>query len=333
MTRIALIGLVLAAASGASAQPGTLVGGPYDVQTSTATEHNYGVQYAWGYWWVSAEGHGGILPHLIHQFDLTGAYVDSYQIETLLSLTGPYDGAADESNNRLYFGAEAGQIIELVYEPTTQRIVNEKLHILPTVGAAVGGVIAPLARLGNGNFVTASPSVAGVPGTIVEFDLNDRIDRIKTHSLDWVTGAAWDPVNETVWFHSRPDAFSPGVTQTELDPCRDYRQTGRSFEGEDSSACAAGGLTVYCNGDMLVSAAMQLQDPGGIDSLYVYDLDGSCSCIFSPDCDGDGTLNVLDYLCFLNAFGAGDPSADCNCDGVLDIFDFLCFQNEFMSGC
>jgi choice-of-anchor B domain-containing protein len=52
-----------------------------------------------------------------------------------------------------------------------------------------------------------------------------------------------------------------------------------------------------------------------------------------PDCDGDGTLDFFDFLCFQNAFLANDPYADCDGDGVLDFFDFLCFQNEFLAGC
>jgi hypothetical protein len=51
------------------------------------------------------------------------------------------------------------------------------------------------------------------------------------------------------------------------------------------------------------------------------------------DCNGDGALDFFDFLCFQNAFLAGDPYADCNADGVLDFFDFLCFQNEFLAGC
>ncbi|MFG0284503.1 MAG: GC-type dockerin domain-anchored protein, partial [Phycisphaerales bacterium JB039] len=52
-----------------------------------------------------------------------------------------------------------------------------------------------------------------------------------------------------------------------------------------------------------------------------------------PDCDGDGKLDIFDFLCFQNAFAAGELQADCDGDGALDIFDFLCFQNEFGAGC
>jgi hypothetical protein len=52
-----------------------------------------------------------------------------------------------------------------------------------------------------------------------------------------------------------------------------------------------------------------------------------------PDCDGSGALDFFDFLCFQNAFAAGEPYADCDGSGSLDFFDFLCFQNEFAAGC
>ncbi|MFG0284013.1 MAG: hypothetical protein ACF8R7_06280 [Phycisphaerales bacterium JB039] len=58
------------------------------------------------------------------------------------------------------------------------------------------------------------------------------------------------------------------------------------------------------------------------------------------DCDtssGVGVLDFFDFLCFQNAFAAGDPYAvDCDTSGGLgvgDFFDFLCFQNAFAAGC
>ena len=51
------------------------------------------------------------------------------------------------------------------------------------------------------------------------------------------------------------------------------------------------------------------------------------------DCDGSGALDIFDFLCFSNAFSAGDLSADCDGSGALDIFDFLCFSNAFSAGC
>jgi hypothetical protein len=51
------------------------------------------------------------------------------------------------------------------------------------------------------------------------------------------------------------------------------------------------------------------------------------------DCDGTGELDFFDYLCFMSAHAAGDPSADCDANGVLDLFDVICFQEEFARGC
>lgn len=53
----------------------------------------------------------------------------------------------------------------------------------------------------------------------------------------------------------------------------------------------------------------------------------------AADFNGDGTVNTLDFLAFLNAFSAGDPSADFNGDGTVNTLDFLAFLNAFNDGC
>ena len=59
----------------------------------------------------------------------------------------------------------------------------------------------------------------------------------------------------------------------------------------------------------------------------------ACETACIADCDGSGTIDLIDFLCFQNAFDAGDPKADCNADGRLDVFDFLCFLTAFDAGC
>jgi len=51
------------------------------------------------------------------------------------------------------------------------------------------------------------------------------------------------------------------------------------------------------------------------------------------DFNGDGSLDILDFVAFQNAFTGGDESADCDGDGALNILDFVCFQNLFQAGC
>ncbi len=52
-----------------------------------------------------------------------------------------------------------------------------------------------------------------------------------------------------------------------------------------------------------------------------------------PDCDGNGTLNVNDYICFQTKFALGDPYADCDNNGVRNVNDYICFQTKFALGC
>ena len=57
-----------------------------------------------------------------------------------------------------------------------------------------------------------------------------------------------------------------------------------------------------------------------------------CADCFA-DCDGNGMLDILDFVCFQQRFQAGEPDADCNADGVLNVLDFVCFQLMFEEGC
>ncbi|MFN0130999.1 MAG: beta-propeller fold lactonase family protein [Phycisphaerales bacterium] len=57
------------------------------------------------------------------------------------------------------------------------------------------------------------------------------------------------------------------------------------------------------------------------------------------NCDGSvvpPVLNVNDFNCFLNKFGAGDPGANCDqsqIPPILNVNDFVCFVNRFSAGC
>ncbi len=51
------------------------------------------------------------------------------------------------------------------------------------------------------------------------------------------------------------------------------------------------------------------------------------------DFNGDGSVNTLDVLAFLNAFTSGDQRADFNGDGVINTLDFIAFLNAFTAGC
>jgi hypothetical protein len=51
------------------------------------------------------------------------------------------------------------------------------------------------------------------------------------------------------------------------------------------------------------------------------------------DCNDDGALNILDFVCFQAAWQAQAELGDCDGNGVYDILDFVCFQGLFQAGC
>jgi hypothetical protein len=66
----------------------------------------------------------------------------------------------------------------------------------------------------------------------------------------------------------------------------------------------------------------------GVDNIAIHVAEGCYA-----DCNGDGAVNIFDFLCFQGLVTTGDPAADCNGDGSVNIFDFLCFQGAVTEGC
>jgi hypothetical protein len=52
-----------------------------------------------------------------------------------------------------------------------------------------------------------------------------------------------------------------------------------------------------------------------------------------PDCDATDSLDLFDFLCFVNDFNAFGEYSDCDLDAEQTLFDFLCFVNAFNAGC
>ena len=57
--------------------------------------------------------------------------------------------------------------------------------------------------------------------------------------------------------------------------------------------------------------------------------EGGCAA----DVNGDGVLNILDFVAFQGLFQAMDPCADCDGNGMFNILDFVCYQALFQAGC
>jgi len=142
--------------------------------------------------------------------------------------------------------------------------------------------------------------------------------------------------------------------------------------GQDSSGIAAGDLNGDLLDDLVVtnessgnisiltstgsgfSAPQVITTGANPDDVAISTLDGNASLdiavsnrdsntttvvlsneagVCYPDCTGNGALDIFDFLCFQDAFVAGEPYADCDGSTALDVFDFLCFQDAFVTGC
>jgi len=109
--------------------------------------------------------------------------------------------------------------------------------------------------------------------------------------------------------------------------------TGEIFTHEPVDFYLTGGMA---GGAPLPTAVRMFAGSGTIagnamafDNVVVEQLEQPCY----PDCTGEGTLDIFDFLCFQDAFVQMDPYADCTGEGTFDIFDFLCFQDAFVVGC
>lgn len=77
--------------------------------------------------------------------------------------------------------------------------------------------------------------------------------------------------------------------------------------------------------------ATEFQNTPGSYTIFLTGAEFVGNC--DPDCNEDGSLNTLDFLCFLNAFNTSDPYADYNGDGTINTLDFLAYLNAYNAGC
>jgi hypothetical protein len=104
-----------------------------------------------------------------------------------------------------------------------------------------------------------------------------------------------------------------------------------TLTASDGAAGDRFGAVALDSGVAIVGAYLD-DTVGGTDagSAYIFDLD--CPSCYA-DCDGSSSLEFFDFLCFQDAFAAGESYADCDDSGALNFFDFLCFQDAFAAGC
>ena len=67
------------------------------------------------------------------------------------------------------------------------------------------------------------------------------------------------------------------------------------------------------------------------DLWFIDDISISDRCL--ADINGDGAIDIFDFLAYQDLFVTSSPRADLTGDGSFDIFDFLMYQNMFVTGC
>ncbi len=328
---------------GATDVLGDVILGPINTGTLVGGQRLLGVEHAWGHLWVSGGTAAAAGQQRIWKVTTGGALAGTFNQVTnspAANFWGGRDGAADEANNKLYFGAENGELSEYTFDPSTGTISHTTLHSIAGAGTIRALVLSPT----NGHFFCAD-----FGGPIFEFTIAPAAV-VNTYPNPGLAlyGLSYDDINNTIWaFSQNITAATTGsaannhhlVKVTELDAVT-FVPTGRSFDGAPQPGCVptsttacdiAGGADIFCDSQGRLVMVTMHQAPS--DTVVGYDLDEACGNPCYPDCNNSGTLTIADFGCFQAAFAAGDPYADCNNSGTLTIADFGCFQAAFAAGC
>ena len=146
----------------------------------------------------------------------------------------------------------------------------------------------------------STPLLAGVVATLTgahpDWTVDQMRDMLFTYATDFVNNGTFDPIYVRGY----------GIAQA-----------GASLNGD----CNNNGIPDVT--DIATGTSTDYNANGVPD-----DCEG---CL--ADFNGDGTVNSLDFIGFLNAFTAGDPAADFNGDGAVNSTDFIGFLNAFVAGC
>ena len=212
--------------------------------------------------------------------------------------------------------------IGLAIEPPAAAPVGSFLHAetLGTLGGVAGSTLGRVEfRKSPGEQVDIEADFAAIGSpTQRVIVLNDGVQVV---DIAGHTGV----IRSSGWF----DRIGKLGGQTECYRPRWPRLTrfiiaGQAYEGDELQILAEGGTAPESKSALRLTAA-------GVEEFAITGVDTSAPC--RVDLDGDGVLDIFDFLAFLNLFDAGDPRADFDGDGQLTIFDFLAFGNEFDAGC
>jgi aminopeptidase N len=208
--------------------------------------------------------------------------------------------------------------------PATAIALDEFNWILNTGKAAVAYTPGP-AKLVQASPAPASTLPAGPTSATLTF--SEAVNAAATSFTLTRSGGggdvpftfAYTPANFTATL-SFAAPLAPGVYTITAAATITAIASGQALDGEVPGTTLGGAPTALPSGD---------GQPGG-PAVYTFTIQGS-SC--PVDFNGDGVVNVADFLAYLAAYAAADPRADMNADGQVNVADFLVYLAAYAAGC
>lgn len=182
------------------------------------------------------------------------------------------------------------------------------------------------------SYKTDRPWIPAIDGAITSIDWSFwyRFDgRPSTFAATWITARQGDTLYQANSSFREPSDESPRWQQHRgVFSIGDFRRTRGSGPARlDFSPCAEPIEFGYAN-----AAGVFIPAPAS-HCLSLYELRITTAPICYADFNGDGTIDLFDFLAYGDAFDLGKACADCDRDGSVNILDYLCFLNEFAIGC
>jgi hypothetical protein len=239
---------------------GSLIAGPYDVETGPFDNRCLGVEEMGGYIFVSGGGHTTIgWAYKIHRYDMNGTYIDSFPQVSNAASWGARDMQAVPAAGgyTLYCGSDNAEVSEYFWNGST--LTHVALHTVPGV---VGTVRALCQRPSDGHFFTKS-----FTSSHYEFTLTGLVNTVANAALS-AYGYGWDDTNASIW------STTSGPSVQEIDAACVYKAGAFG----PTWGTAQGGADVYCDSRNPGMLSMLILGQGTPDSVEVYDLAVAGSC-------------------------------------------------------
>ena len=183
------------------------------------------------------------------------------------------------------------------------------------------------------HFLSARPlggGVAYLPGLCQgrnAYGLSSHLSGYFPYPLEDHNPDNWDPI---VVAHELGHNFGAPHTHA-MDPPVDRCGDGRCENADQ------GTIMSYCHlcPGGLANFLMHFHERSINEAILPYLNRAPCdlTCPCQADFNGDGIVNTLDFIGFLNAYNTGDERADFNGDGIVNTLDFIGFLNAYNEGC